>query len=164
VTATRIFFASIFLITAARLPAQTAAEIETLLSNPAVTSPQAASLVLRAADLSENPSPAQAFSHAMENKWLPKDAAAEAKAETADTNVAATSVASLQGVSLLLMNAFGLKGGLFYRLFKNPHYAYRELVYKDVIQGKADPQMAVTGEHLLFLVNRILSLRDEGKV
>ena len=123
--------------------AQTAAEIEQLLALDSVNYEQAAWLVLRAADLPVT-SPAGAYSYAAEQKWLPAKAASD-------------SSASLDGVSLLVMESFGLKGGLFYSLAKNPHYAYRELVYKDIIRGRTDPGMAVSGDLLHFMVSEVLS-------
>ena len=134
----------LLLILPVLLPAQTAAEIEELLNTKAVSYEQAARFLLEAADLSAPRTPPEAFQYAAERRWLPKKAVAGGEA-------------SLQGVSLLVMRSFNLKGGLFYSIFKNPHYAYRELVYQDVIQGRSDPQMAVSGETLLFIVNRVIS-------
>jgi len=148
------FFVSLILFAVpVLLTAQTAAEIEGLLNNRALSYGQAAQFILRAADLGPgigagNVSPAEAFAYAQERKWLPKNA--ESYGEV-----------SLEGVSLLIMRSFDIKGGLFYSMFKNPHYAYRELVYRDVIQGRADPGMAVSGEQLLFMVNRVLAGRPD---
>jgi len=132
------------------LSAQTAVELDELLAEKAVSNEQAARLILKAADVpafagsDKLPDERDAFNYAAERRWLPKKAVIGEKA-------------SLQGVSLLIMRAFNLKGGAFYSLFKNPHYAYRELVYQDIIQDRADPQMTVSGEQLLFLVNRVIS-------
>jgi len=138
-----------FLTLSFLLSAQTADRIEDLLNSSFLSYERAALFVLEAADLAETygvsiiSSPASSFRFAMDQKWLPK---------TARGN----QVAKLDCISLLLMGSFNVKGGLFYSFFKNPHYAYRELVYKDVIQGRADPDMAVSGEMLLFLIGRIL--------
>jgi hypothetical protein len=137
---------------AAPLCAQTAAELEELLQVQAVSYGQAARFVLEAADAADSQNvskkTASAFTFAAERAWLPHNAAAD-------------DAARLDGVSLLLMQAFGVKGGMWYSLMKNPHYAYRELLYQDVIQGRVSPEMAVSGEYLLFLINRLLS-RQEG--
>jgi hypothetical protein len=90
-----------------------------------------------------------AFNFAAQQQWMPQKAAPQDKA-------------SLEGISLLVMRAFGIKGGLFFSLLKNPHYAYREMVYQDIIQGRSDPQMHVSGDLLLFLVNRVLSRTEES--
>jgi hypothetical protein len=131
----------------AALPGQTAAEMETLLNTGAVTYAQAARFVLQAADAAAIANPAEAFRFAQEKNWLPKDVSPETQAR-------------LDGISLLFMHAFDIKGGLFYSLFKNPHYAYRELVYRQAIQGRADPHMAVSGYQLIFITNRILESNE----
>jgi len=131
----------------AALSAQVAAEMETLLNTPAVTYAQAARFVLQAANAATITNPAAAFRFAQEKDWLPQGVSPETPAR-------------LDGVSLLFMNAFGIKGGLLYSFFKNPHYAYRELVYRSAIQGRADPHMAVSGYQLIFITNRILESNE----
>jgi outer membrane protein OmpA-like peptidoglycan-associated protein len=137
------------LVGLAASPAQTAAEIEVLLDTQAVTYAQAARFVLEAAEAAVIADPAEAFQFAAENNWLPKDASPE-------------TTARLDGISLLFMRSFDLRGGFFYSLMKNPHYAYRELVYQAAIQGRADPHMAVSGYQLIFMTNRIFSIQEEA--
>jgi len=127
--------------------AQTAVEIERLLETPAVHYGEAARFVLEAADVSHFLSPMQAFEYAKQQKWLPHNATASGQAK-------------LSGISLLIMRSFGIKGGLFYSITKSSHHAYRELVYQDVIQGRSDPAMAVSGSELLFMVNRVIPRFD----
>jgi hypothetical protein len=57
------------------------------------------------------------------------------------------------------MRSFNIKGGIMYSLIKNPHYAYLELVYKNIIQGRTEPAMNVSGERLLFFTTRALPLQ-----
>jgi hypothetical protein len=143
-------------ILAAPAFAQTAAEIEKLLETEAVNYEQAAWLVLEAAgipagvpaDSSGSYDKNGAFNFAAQKGWLPRNAAPADKAR-------------LEGLSLIIMRSFEIKGGIFYSLLKNPHYAYRELVYQEFIQGGSDPQMTVSGELLLFIVNRVLSRVEE---
>lgn len=130
------------------LAAQTAAEMETLLETPAVTYAQAARFVLEASDAAKIADPAEAFLFAAERNWLSKKTAPENEAR-------------LDEVSLLLMRSFNLKGGLFYSMAHNPHYAYREMVYQAAIQGKVDPHMSVSGFQLIFMTNRILSFLEQ---
>jgi hypothetical protein len=59
------------------------------------------------------------------------------------------------------MSAFGIKGGIMYSSLKNPRYAYRELVHQGIIQGRADPEMVVSGDLLLFMIGRALDLTEE---
>jgi len=132
-----------------RLFAQTAAEIETLLYTEAVSYAQAARFVLLAADISDLRAE-DAFGYAKEKSWLPAAATQGAAAK-------------LDGVSLLIMRAFDMTGGAFYTFMKTPHYAYRELLYQNVIQGRVDPGMAVSGDLLLFIVNRVLD-QMEGNI
>ena len=129
------------------LPAQTAAEIEILLETPAVTYAQAARFVLKASETAQISNLEEAFSFAAERNWLPRD-------------VSPDSAARLDVVSMLFMKSFGIKGGLLYSIFKNPHYAYRELVNMSAIQGKAYPTRAVSGEQLLFIASRVLSITE----
>ena len=141
-----LFFGVCLLLASPQVFAQTAAELETLLHADAVTYKQAARFVLNAADITDT-SPENAFRYAMEKSWLPA-------AATQDT------AAKLDGVSLLIMQAFNMKGGAFYTLMKTPHYAYRELLIQNIIQGRADSDMAVSGDLLLFVVNRALEQKE----
>jgi hypothetical protein len=127
---------------------QTAERIERLLQQDKVSYRDAALLVLEASgrlDAEKQTSADDAFSFAMERGWLPK---------TAQAN----SDASLDGLSLLVIQAFEINGGAFFLLFQNPHYAYRAMVYRGIIQGRADPQMTVSGELLLFIVNKAIAM------
>jgi outer membrane protein OmpA-like peptidoglycan-associated protein len=130
--------------------AQTADEVETLLAASRLTYAQAVRFTLEASDAAVFAEPAAAFRFAQEQKWLPR-------------RVAPGDDARLDGVSLLLMRSFNLKGGFLYSLFKNPHYAYRELVYRQIIQDRADPEMAVSGDLLLFMIGRLLSIAEKNE-
>jgi hypothetical protein len=138
-------FSMVFFALAAPIFAQTATEIEALLSAEALTYENAATFVLRAADV---PVSRAAFDYATEQKWLsPKT--------TVGSN------ASLNEVSLLIMGAFDIKGGIMYSLTKSPRYAYRELVHQGIIQGRVDPGITVSGELLLFMVGKVLDRMEE---
>jgi hypothetical protein len=137
------------ILCAGSLSAQsTAAEIETLLETKAVTYAQAARFLLEASETLTTSDPGEAFRHAQERNWLPKNALPDDSAR-------------LDAVSLLLMQSFGIKGGILYSITKAPHYAYRELSYGGAIQGRADPAMDVSGERLLFITSRILSQQEK---
>jgi hypothetical protein len=147
-----LFLLFVFLVLSApifapRVFAQTAAEMETLLATAALSYDQAASFVLRAADI---PVSGSAFSYAVDKKWLSVKAAPDG-------------VAALNEVSLLIMGAFGIKGGIMYSATKSPHHAYRELEHQGIIQGRADPGLAVSGDLLLFLIGKVLD-RIEGEI
>ncbi|MCL2006909.1 MAG: hypothetical protein FWG77_02370 [Treponema sp.] len=123
---------------------QTAQRIETLLSSDALNYEQVVQFVFDAAELSYG---GNAFQYALEQNWLPRNAAPGAPA-------------TLSGVSLVVMQAFEINGGIFYSIFRNPHYAYRELVYRNIIIGRADPAMFVSGYDFLYIVNRVLAFRE----
>jgi len=125
----------------------TAQEIEILLYSKTVTYAQAARFVLEAANALAADSGEEAFNYAVQQNWLPK-------------NTAVGDPARLDNISQLLLRSFNIKGGLMYSITKNPHYAYRELVYLKIIQDRTDPSMLVSGEQLLFYVNRILARED----
>ena len=93
--------------------------------------------------------PEEAFQFAFDNKWLPKDAKI-------------TDSVRLDGIALLLMRSFNLKGGMFYSMGKSPHHAYRELAFKNVIRGSTYPAMPVSGAELLFMCSRLLSMQEEA--
>jgi len=59
------------------------------------------------------------------------------------------------------MRSFGIKGGIFYSIFKSPHYAYRELVYRGIIQGRVSPKTAVSGDMLIFGTNQTIMFQEE---
>jgi outer membrane protein OmpA-like peptidoglycan-associated protein len=128
--------------------AQTAAELERILALPAITYGDAARFVLGAAGIAGE-SDAGAYRFAADNHWLPKKAAAQTPA-------------TLGGLSLLIMKAFGLKGGLMYSLFPGPRYAYRELVYRKLITGRAYSGAPVSGERFLRVLGRTLDYAGDA--
>jgi len=122
----------------------TAQEIETLLDSKTVTYAQAARFVLEAANALVTNNDEEAFNYAVQQKWLPK-------------NAAVGDSARLDNISMLLLRSFNVKGGIMYSITKSPHYAYRELSYLKIIQDRADPSMLVSGEQLLFYVSRLIA-------
>jgi outer membrane protein OmpA-like peptidoglycan-associated protein len=149
----RYIFVLCFILVSAFVPAQSAQRIEQLLEKETISYKEAAWIILEASgkfivnkDIVS--SPEKAYQYAEENGWLPG-------------NITADTTATLEGVSLLIMHSFGIKGGLLYSIFKSPHYAYRELVYKGIIQGRVSPKMAVTGDMLIFGTNQTIMLQEE---
>jgi len=142
----KFLFISFLIIIPSFLFAQTADRIERLLQQDKVSYKDAALLVLEASgrlDSEKQTSADDAFSFAMERGWLPKAALANSNA-------------ILNGLSLLVVHAFEINGGVLFSLFQNQHYAYRAMVYRGIIQGRADPQMTVSGELLLYTVNKAM--------
>jgi outer membrane protein OmpA-like peptidoglycan-associated protein len=138
----------LLLIVPAFLGAQsTADEIETLLSTNAVTYAQAAHFTLRAAGVLAANDAQEAFNFAVQQGWLPGI-------------VLPGDPARLDRISLLFMRSFDMRGGLMFTIFGNAHYAYRELRYLNVIQGRSVPSMHVSGDGLLYYVNRLLAMNQ----
>jgi len=150
----RYIFVVCFMLVSAFVPAQTAQRIEQLLENETINYKEAAWIILEATGKFSfaNPdvvsSSEKAYQYAEENGWLPR-------------NITPDTTATFEGVSLLIMHSFGIKGGILYSIFKSPHYAYRELVYKGIIQGKVSPKMPVSGDMLIFGTNQTIMLQEE---
>ena len=137
--------------------AQTASEMDVMLAAEEVSAASLARFVLGAADL------------------LPEDLSGF-RAEEAAYQIAASRdwIKSAPGESVtykeaafIIMQAFDLKGGIMYTLFKNPRYAYREMIYRRLIMGHADQSMKVTGPRLLSMLDRTISyagVNTEGRV
>ncbi|MCL2209777.1 MAG: hypothetical protein FWC19_07515 [Treponema sp.] len=51
----------------------------------------------------------------------------------------------MDGIALLLMRAFNIQGGVMYIMTGSPHYAFRELVYKGIIQDRTDRYQFLSG-------------------
>jgi hypothetical protein len=141
----RIFF-TMFMTVAGFLFAQSAAEMDRILAVREITYTQAAQFVLAAANAL--PSGGDAFTAAQESKWLPAGAIAD-------------SPIRLGEVSLLVMKAFSIKGGILYSIFPAPRYACRELVYLRIIQGRTDPSGRLDGSAFLQILNRALTHAEE---
>lgn len=60
---------------------------------------------------------------------------------------------TLKDASFLFMQATGTKGGLFYTLFKNPRYAYRELKARKILPAYTDSDMFLSGRDAIALIN-----------
>jgi hypothetical protein len=133
----------LFSVTAAY--GQTATELESLLETGEITCSQAAYFVLAAAETPSNPE--AAFAAAREKGWLP------AKAESGDS-------ITLGGLSLLMMKAFDLKGGLMYRFFPGGRYAYRTMTSRGFIEGRSYSTLKVSGERFLQILGNILAERE----
>ena len=141
----RLILFSLFFFPCSLAFSQTAERVEALLNAKTVSYEQAAVFVLQAAEINANP--AGAFRYAQEQHWL-------------GANVSGNDEIRLDKLSLLVMKAFELKGGAFYSLFKNPHYAYRELQSLAFIEGKTAPSTPVSGELLLFVISRTLAYKE----
>ena len=133
------------------LPAQTAAELETVLETPAITCAQAARFVTASTGSAASPGaslPDADFQQAMEKGWFPEGT-------TPDESI------TLGKLSFLIMQAFDIKGGMMYAIVPGPRYAFRTMVSRSFIQGSADPAMTVNGERFLHILGRVLNAEGE---
>ncbi|GHU25475.1 hypothetical protein FACS1894164_14920 [Spirochaetia bacterium] len=133
--------------TAQSTPPQTgpsiARDLDLLLATEKINYGMAARFVLPAAGiLPERTTQAEAFASAQERGWL---------------SVQSDEPATLKGISLLIMQAFDVKGGIMYSIFHSQRYAYREMVYKQLIQGTTDPDMPVPGEFLIRMLGNVVT-------
>jgi outer membrane protein OmpA-like peptidoglycan-associated protein len=129
------------------LTAQTAAEMDVILSTPAVNFAQASRFVLTLADAADETS-AAAYDIARESGWLPKRASGDRPIKLGE-------------LCFLIMNAFHIKGSFLYAMFPGPRYAFRELDYLRLIPGRRDPAMKVSGERLLQILGMVQSYRGD---
>ncbi|MDR1908887.1 MAG: hypothetical protein LBQ35_03110 [Spirochaetaceae bacterium] len=146
-----VFILAVFCLSIGLLNAQTAERLDAILDTAEVTYAMAAFVVLPAAGiLSGDSSPDAAFAEAAERNYLP-------------ANAEAAGIIRLDELSFLIMQAFGMKSGFLYALAPGSRYAYRELVYRKLIQGRNDPALAVSGERLLRIIGRVLDYRGDGE-
>jgi outer membrane protein OmpA-like peptidoglycan-associated protein len=125
------------------LSAQTAGELESVLSTQAINFAQASRFVLAVADIVDETTEAgAAYTLARERGWLPKD-------------VSSDNPVSLGELCFLIMKAFNIEGSFLYGVFPGPHYAFRELNYLKLIPGQRDPDMRVSGERFLQILGMV---------
>ena len=126
--------------------AQTNEFIDGLLAEKETTYGQVSYLVLVASEnLNEDSDTARAFAQLRALGWAPWGAQADKKVD-------------LASYASILMRAFGLRGGIMYSLFPGPRYAYREMVARQVIQGRSDPGLRVDGPSAIRMLGRVFDI------
>jgi hypothetical protein len=135
---------ALFLFSAAAARGQSAADMESLLDTRKITCAQAAWFVLAAVQEEPPHNPEAAFDMAMERGWLPAKS-------TGNGGI------TLGGLSLLVMKALDIKGGLMCRIFPTGRYAYREMISRGFIEGRSYSTSAVSGEQFLRIVENALA-------
>ena len=125
--------------------------VDNLLSKDAVSFGQISYLVLVASDnIGEDADEARAFELLENMGWAPRGAAV-------------SQTIRLDQYSLILMRAFGLKGGIMQGLLPSPRYAYRELTSIQVIQGRSDPGQKVSGLQAVQMLGRVFDVMGLNK-
>ena len=125
--------------------------VDNLLSKEAVNFGQVSYLVLVASDnIGEDADEVRAFELLGNMHWAPSGAKAGDSIR-------------LDQYSLILMRAFGLKGGIMQALLPSPRYAYRELTSIQVIQGRSDPGQKVSGLMAVSMLGRVFDVMGLNK-
>jgi len=138
--------------------AQTATEMDAMLTANTIRVARAARFVLGAADLlpaGVAGADAESSTEA-EGRGSPLEKAAYDMASSNGwINVSSDEAVTMKDAAFLIMKAFDLKGGVMYSLFSNPRYAYREMVYRKLIPGSTDQGMKVSGAKLLLILDKV---------
>jgi hypothetical protein len=142
----RNFAVLMVMLCGASLFSQSGSSIDELLSSDAITWRQACFWIYSAAgvlpdDFTEN----DAIVFAFINKDIPKNAWTDGYVD-------------LQGLSYLIMKSYGINGGLMYKLTHSRRYAFRELIFRRILQQSDSPSDTVSGERLLKILQAVESV------
>lgn len=72
----------------------------------------------------------------------------------------ANSKMTLIEASILIMNSLELKGGIMYTLLPIKRYAYKEMIFKRLIENTADGNREISGLELLTILGKSLSYKE----
>ncbi len=62
--------------------------------------------------------------------------------------------------SFLIMQAFGIPGGMMYSLFPCPRYAVRSLAFLGIVSGKAEEWRYLTGDEAFRILTKALAWKE----
>ncbi len=152
------FFVSLFFILfvsiltrGPSLYAQSNELIDKLLAEEVATFGETAVLVLSGAGLiGDSSSEGEAISYIRDKNWGFKE-------------IKADSPVTAGALSLLIMQAFDIPGGIFYSLFHGKRYAYREMVYLGLITKRGGPYRKLSGEEVLRVLQGALEWKEVAK-
>jgi hypothetical protein len=131
--------------------AQSSDSIDQILAADAISCGWAAYLLLVASDnIAEDAGDARSFDMLRDLRWIGEKV-------TAETPI------TISQYAYVVMRAFGMKGSLLYSLLPGPRYAFRELVDRGVIQGRADPTDTLSGQRAMRILGRVLDIEEAGK-
>lgn len=77
-------------------------------------------------------------------------------------NKSQDSALSLGEYSYILMQVYGISGGLMYRVLPSPRYATRELAHRGIIQGRSYNGMQISAERGMRILGRVLQRDERG--
>ena len=142
-----ILTAVLFIISAVGVSAQSAAVVDELLGQETAKFGESVYMITVGSGLvDDSASIPEAMKAAAEEKWI------SSRDEAGDE-------ISLGELSLLTMKAFKIHGGVMYMLFHSPRYAVRELAYLDIVRGEAHPGNTLSGEDVLDILSRTISMK-----
>ncbi len=135
------------LLAVGALCAQSNERMDELLAQPVARLDSAAYMILSAAGaIPEEASPDEAFAALQEKAWLKGERAPE-------------DGLSVGELCFVLMKALNLKGGLFYSIFPGPRYAYRDMVYREVVSSQTPSGKRASGEDVVRALRNALELK-----
>ncbi|MBQ8681019.1 MULTISPECIES: hypothetical protein [unclassified Treponema] len=143
----KVLLSAVFLLSAI-IPAfsQSSEELTVILQSEKATLAQISYLPALYANLiDEKGSEAQAFEALKNTGYFSEDSSSDSEA-------------SLQDACGILVKTLGIKGGLFYSLFKSNRYAFKELKARGILPNTADPDYKLSGRDFLDLFNSCLTL------
>lgn len=131
--------------------AQSNSEVDALLAQEQARTDSAAYMVLVASGgIGEDSSPAAAFSALQDKGWLPK-------------SIEASDPIRADIFCSLVMRSLGLKGGLMYRIFPGPRYAYRDFVARGFLDGNGGPKRFLPGDEVMKILRQAMDLKGGGR-
>jgi hypothetical protein len=126
--------------------AQNTSWYSSLVESPNITVGDAAYLVLVAANLiGDDSGEDRATQVLVDSGWIAK-------------NRVGTDRIKLSEFSYLIMKAFGRDGGAMYSIAPGSRYALRELSWRGIIKGDADPDSTVKGDQAIRILTRSLEM------
>jgi len=147
----RIVIVAILVLAALAVYGQSNEFVDGLIGSKSVTFGQVSYLVLVSSDnISEDADSARAFELLSNMGWAP----ARAKVDTP---------IRLDEYALILSKAFGLKGSIMMGILPSPHSAYHNLAALQVIQGRTDPGMEVSGIQAVQMLGRVFDVLGLNK-
>jgi len=123
---------------------QEASYFSGIIESDAISWEQASFLILAGGEiLSEDVAPRDAWDELLSTYWF-------SNVPERDSRI---TVAEFCGIAT---KTLGYKGGLFYSLFKNNRYAFRDLRFKAIVPAHLDPQAKLKGLDALSITERLM--------
>ena len=62
-------------------------------------------------------------------------------------------------LAYLIMQSFEMKGGILYRIFPSPRYAYKEMLFLNVLSSKRADRAPINSDDMMRLLGRVMEWR-----